>query len=281
MSFGSLSTTKFHGFGLGLRHEYYQELLTRDLPVDWFEIISENYIDTGGKPLYFLDQFAERYPIAMHGVSMNIGSADPLNTDYLKQLKALIKRIDPLWISDHCCWTGVNAHNSHDLLPQPYTDEVVQHFVEKIRQVQDYLERPILLENLSSYVSFKESRMTEWEFLSNICEEADCYLLLDINNIYVSARNHGFQSLDYIKGVPKHRVWQHHVAGHTDYGDYVIDTHDAPVRPEVFELYEHCLERFGPVSTMIERDDHYPPLDELIEEISMLRSIYEKQALAS
>ena len=274
----------FYGFGLGLRPEYYQTLLARGLPgevlpdktqnPDWLEIISENYMVDGGKPLYFLDQFKERYPIAMHGVSMNIGSVDPLDRQYLEQLKTLANKVNPIWISDHCCWTGANAHNAHDLLPLPYNEESINHIAQRITQAQDILERPILLENLSSYLSFKDSTMTEWEFLSAICEQADCYLLLDINNIYVSARNHDFDPMEYLLGVPKDRVLQHHLAGHADHGSYIIDTHDAPIVEPVLNLYYKALQHFGPISTMIERDDHFPPLEDLLSELDQVRAIY-------
>jgi uncharacterized protein (UPF0276 family) len=267
-------TKPFHGFGMGLRPEYYQTLLDSPAEIDWFEILSENYMVDGGKPLYFLDQFKERYPIAMHGVSMNIGSTDPLDLNYLAELKKLVKRVQPMWVSDHCCWTGVNAHSTHDLLPLPYNQESVDHFVARIKQIQDIIEQPILIENLSSYLSFKDSQMTEWQFLSEICNRADCYLLLDINNIYVSARNHGFDAMDYIRGVPKDRVMQHHLAGHADHGRYIIDTHDAPISASVFDLYRQALNHFGPVSTMIERDDQFPPIEELMTELEQVKTIY-------
>jgi len=287
----SPDTKPFYGFGLGLRPEYYQHLLARGLPSeilpdktqnpDWLEIISENYMVDGGKPLYFLDQFKERYPIAMHGVSMNIGSVDPLDRDYLNQLKNLADKVNPIWISDHCCWTGANAHNAHDLLPLPYNDESINHIAKRITQVQEILERPILLENLSSYLSFKDSTMTEWEFLSAICEQANCYLLLDINNIYVSARNHDFDPMEYLLGVPKERVLQHHLAGHEDHGSYIIDTHDAPIVQPVLDLYNEALQHFGPISTMIERDDHFPPLEELLSELGQVRAIYNDNQLTA
>jgi len=264
----------FHGFGLGLRPEYYQEILDLAPKLDWLEIISENYLVDGGKPLYFLDQFKERYPIAMHGVGMNIASTDPLNFDYLSELKNLVNHVKPLWVSDHCCWTGVNSHNTHDLLPLPFNEESIKHIVSRIRKIQDYLEQPILIENLSSYLSFKTSDMHEWEFLTAICEEADCYLLLDINNIYVNSRNHHFDPLSYIHGMPKHRIIQHHLAGHADHGDYIIDTHDAPIVPSVLNLYKQALEYFGPVSVMIERDDNFPPLKELLTELDTVRNIF-------
>lgn len=265
----------FHGFGLGLRKDYYSEILATQPAVDWFEIISENYFVDGGKPLYFLDAIREQYPIAMHGVSLSIGSTDPLNKHYLKNLKSLADRINPIFISDHLCWTSVGGINSHDLLPLPYNEASIKHIVERINFVQDYLGRQILLENLSSYVSFAESDMTEWDFVSEVVEQADCMLLLDINNIYVSARNHHFDPFDYLKGVPAQRVMQHHLAGHSDYGDYIIDTHDAPVVDPVWQLYKVAAELFGPVSTMIERDDNMPTFSELLAELNYARTLAE------
>ncbi|MGI0115540.1 MNIO family bufferin maturase [Zooshikella sp. RANM57] len=265
----------FHGFGLGLRKDYYSEILATQPAVDWFEIISENYFVDGGKPLYFLEAIREQYPIAMHGVSLSIGSTDPLNTHYLKNLKSLADRINPIFISDHLCWTSVGGINSHDLLPLPYTEASIKHIVERINAVQDYLGRQILLENLSSYIMFAESDMTEWDFVSEITERADCLLLLDINNIYVSARNHQFDPIDYLKGVPAGRVMQHHLAGHSDYGEYIIDTHDAPVVDPVWQLYKVAAELFGPVSTMIERDDNMPPFSELLAELNYARTLAE------
>lgn len=263
----------FYGFGLGLLHNYYQEILDSKPNVDWFEIISENYFVAGGKPLYYLDAIREQYPLAMHGVSLSIGSTDPLNKDYLKQLKSLAQRINPVFISDHLCWTGVDHINSHDLLPLPYTEQTIRHIVERIKYVQEFLGRQILLENLSSYVTYADSEMTEWEFISEIISRADCYLLLDINNIYVSARNHQFSPTDYLHGIPAERVMQHHLAGHSDYGDYVIDTHDMPVVDNVWKLYQEAAQLFGPVSTMIERDDNMPTFSELLTELNQARSI--------
>lgn len=261
------------GFGLGLRTDHYSHILETSPSIDWLEIISENYFVAGGKPLYFLDQFRERYPLAMHGVSLSIGSTDPLNWDYLKQLKNLAKRVNPVFISDHLCWTGVNGLNMHDLLPLPYTQETIQHVVSRLKQVQDYLEQPLLLENVSSYVTFKSSELTEWEFLKTIAIEADCKILLDINNIYVSAFNHGFDAIEYIKSIPKDKVQQFHLAGHSNYGDHIIDTHDAPVIDGVWDLYREAIKQFGPVATMIERDDNIPPFDELFQELLHARKI--------
>jgi len=263
----------FLGYGLGLRTEYYETILETNPDVDWFEILSENYMVKGGKPLYYLDAIRERYPVVMHGVSMSIGGTDPLNFNYLKDLKTLIDRAQPRWVSDHLCWTGQGGNNLHDLMPLPYNDDAIKHVVERVKAVQDYLGQQILLENVSSYVTYKHSVMSEWEFYSRVVEEADCLMLLDINNIYVSSRNHEFDCMDYLNDVPKNRVQQFHLAGHTDYGDYVIDTHDHPVVDPVWDLYAKALKRFGPVATMIERDDHMPPFDELMAELNQARTI--------
>lgn len=263
----------FLGYGLGLRTDYYDIILEQLPKVDWFEILSENYMVEGGKPRYYLDQIRERYPIVMHGVSLSIGGSDPLDKEYLKALKQLTEHAQPRWISDHLCWTGQGGQNMHDLLPLPYQDDVIKYVAERVKQVQDFLGRQILLENVSSYVTYQSSAMSEWEFYSAIVEEADCLMLLDINNIYVSARNHHFDPVDYINGVPRDRVQQMHLAGHSDYGDYVIDTHDHPVVDPVWNLYETALERFGPISTMIERDDQMPPFEELMAELAMARKI--------
>lgn len=269
----SKSRPDFLGYGLGLRTDYYDIVVQDQPPVDWFEILTENYMVAGGRPLYYLDKTRERYPIVMHGVSLSIGGTDPLDMDYLKQLKALATRVQPRWISDHLCWTGQGGQNAHDLLPLPYSDDVIRHVADRVKQVQDYLGRQILLENVSSYVTYRQSQMSEWEFYSAIVEEADCLMLLDINNIYVSARNHGFDPADYVNGVPANRVQQFHLAGHSDYGDYVIDTHDHPVVDSVWSLYGEALKRFGPVSTMIERDDRMPPFSELMAELQQARDI--------
>jgi len=265
------------GFGLGLRKEHYQEILEQRPAVDWFEILSENYLVAGGKPLHWLERVREHYPLVMHGVSLSIGSSDPLDMDYLRDLKGLVERVEPEWISDHLCWTGLGGHNFHDLLPLPYTEETVRHVAERVVRVQEFLGRRILLENLSSYVTFRDSEMSEWAFLTAVCEAADCLILLDVNNIFVSAVNHGFDPREYLEGVPAERVWQFHLAGHTtnESGRILIDTHDQPVRDEVWELYAEAARRFGPVSTMIERDDNIPALDELLEELGQARRIAE------
>ena len=261
------------GFGLGLRTEHYEAILADKPAIDWLEIISENYMVDGGKPLHYLDRFRALYPLVMHGVSLSIGSMDPLDRDYLKRLKALAARVEPKWISDHLCWTGVAGKNLHDLMPLPYTEEAVHHVAARVREVQDFLDRQILLENVSSYVTYTQSAMSEWEFLSAVAEAADCHILLDVNNIYVSSHNHDFDPLDYLRGVPAARVRQFHLAGHTHNGNIIVDTHDHPITGGVWDLYAEALRIFGPVSTMIERDAHIPPLAELLAELEQARRI--------
>lgn len=266
----------FLGFGLGLRKEHYEAILQEQPKVDWFEILTENYLVDGGKPLHYLDRIRARYPLVMHGVSLSIGGTDPLNVDYLNRVKALADRIEPVWISDHLCWTGIDGLNLYDLLPLPYTEEALNHVVRRVGQVQELLGRRILLENVSSYVSYAESEMSEGEFLATVAEAADCLILLDLNNIYVSAHNHGFGPDEYLRHMPMERVWQFHLAGHLDRGDLLIDTHDRAVIDEVWALYEAAASRFGPVSAMIERDDDIPPLEGLIEELDRVRRIGER-----
>jgi uncharacterized protein (UPF0276 family) len=261
------------GFGLGLRTKHYEAVLANRPRVDWFEIISENYLMPGGKPLHYLDRIRAEYPLVMHGVSMSIGSTDPLNPEYLRALKALIERVQPAWVSDHLCFTGVHGRNLHDLLPLPYTEETARHVADRVAQVQDYLGRQILLENVSSYISYQSSDMTEWDFLRAVVERADCRLLLDVNNIYVSSYNHGFDAHEYLNAIPVERVQQIHLAGHRNLDAYIVDTHDEPVPDPVWELYEAAVRRFGPVSTMIERDDNIPELSELVGELDRARAI--------
>jgi uncharacterized protein (UPF0276 family) len=261
------------GFGLGLRTVHYEDILASRPHVDWFEALSENYMVPGGKPLYYLDRIRADYPVVLHGVSMSIGSSDPLDLDYLKDLKALADRVEPAWMSDHLCWTGIARRNIHDLLPLPYTREAVDHVAARIRQVQDYLGRRILIENVSSYVNFEQSEMTEWDFLREIAERADCLLLFDVNNVYVSGFNHGFDPQEYIDALPGQRIQQIHLAGHSNCGTHIIDTHDAPVIDEVWKLYKYAIEAFGPIATMIERDDHIPELDVLVAELDQARAL--------
>jgi hypothetical protein len=251
------------GFGVGLRRCHYAHILDQNPPMDWFEVISENFMVEGGRPLEVLDGVRSRYPIVMHGVSLSIGSTDPLNLGYLKELAALAHRFEPAWVSDHLCWTGVGGYNLHDLLPLPYTEETVRHVAGRIRTVQQLLERTILIENVSSYMEFTSSRLAEWEFLTAVANEADCGILLDINNIFVNAFNHGFDPVRYIDSVPAQRVVQFHLAGHSDHGSYLLDTHDHPIRPEVWALYEHAVRRLGRMPTLIEWDDNIPKFEVL------------------
>ena len=269
------------GFGLGLRPQHYADLLERpdDAPdprVDWFEIISENYMSAGGRPLINLDRVRERYPMVMHGVSLSIGSVDPLDRDYLDSLKALAERVDPAWISDHLCWTGVDGVNLHDLLPLPYTEEALAHVVDRIGQVQDHLGRRIALENASTYVTFTHSEMSEWDFLAEMAKRADCDLLLDVNNIFVSGFNHGFDPIDFIEGLPAERIVQIHLAGHEHNETHIVDTHDAPVIEAVWSLYGEAISRLGPITTMIERDADIPPLADMETELDRARTIAAK-----
>jgi uncharacterized protein (UPF0276 family) len=261
------------GFGLGLRPVHYASVLETAPAVDWFEVITENYLVGGGRPLHFLDAIRARYPIVMHGVSLSIGSTAPLDEDYLRRVRDLALRCAPEWISDHLCWTGTDGRNLHDLLPLPYTPEAVAHVASRIEHVQERLGRPLVLENVSSYVSYTSSAMSEWEFLTALARRTGCRLLLDVNNVYVSSRNHGFDAREFIDGVPLDAVQQFHLAGHQDYGTHCIDTHDAPVRDEVWDLYAHTVRRFGPVSTLLERDDHIPPLAELVAELDHARAV--------
>jgi len=269
-------TRPFLGFGLGLRTEHYQYVLEKKPDIDWFEIISENYMVPGGKPLDYLDKIRAEYPMVMHGVSLSIGSTDEINKPYLNKLKQLAERVEPSWISDHLCWTSVDHTNSHDLLPLPYNEETIEHVVERIKQVQDFLGRQLLIENLSSYVTYTNSEMNEWEFLNEIALRSDCHVLLDINNIFVSAHNHHFDPHDYINGIAKDRVMQFHLAGHSYNGSMIIDTHDQDVCDPVWDLYATALNRFGAVSTMIERDDNIPAFQELESELRVAESIAKK-----
>ena len=264
---------KLAGFGLGLRTPHYEALLNEPHAIDWLEIITENYLVPGGKPLDYLERIRERFPVVMHGVSLSIGSTDPIDTDYLAGVRALAARIEPHWISDHLCWTGIEGRNVHDLLPLPYTEEALALVVARVGQIQDALGRQILLENVSSYLAFHESEMSEWEFLREVAARADCAILLDINNIYVSSVNHGFDALTYLKAIPADRVRQFHLAGHSDLGGHLIDTHDHPIVEPVWNLYRAAVAQFGAVPTMIERDDNIPALGELVAELQSARGL--------
>ena len=270
----SPSVQRTLGFGLGVRPSHYEELLGEHRgSVSWLEALTENYLLPGGRPMHFLERLRAEYPIVLHGVSLSIGSTDPLNEDYLREVKALAARVEPAWVSDHLCWTGVDGVNLHDLMPLPFTEECLRHVVSRVAAVQERLGRRLVLENVSSYVSFAASDMTEWEFLREVAERDDCRLLLVVNNVYVSSVNHGFDPMAYLRGIPVERVQQFHLAGHRNMGDYLIDTHDEPVCEAVWRLFHAAVERFGPLSTMIERDDNIPALDVLLAELDRARSI--------
>ncbi|HVE57399.1 MAG TPA: DUF692 domain-containing protein [Pyrinomonadaceae bacterium] len=255
------------GLGLGLRSKHFNYILENNPPVDWFEIISENFMDSGGRPRQVLRRIAERYPVVMHGVSLSIGSTDPLNTEYLKKLKILAAEIQPLWISDHLCWTGINGLNTHDLLPVPLTEESLKHICRRVNQVQDFLERPFVFENPSTYLSFKQSTISEWDFLRYMTEETGCFLLLDVNNVYVSGFNNDFDPVHYIREIPHERVVQIHLAGHQHCGDYIIDTHDRSVTPDVWELFTLAWQLTGGAAALLEWDGNIPDFEDCHAEL--------------
>jgi len=261
------------GFGLGLRPEHYEEIAASPGRVGWFEALSENYMVPGGKPLHWLDSFRRDYPMALHGVSLSIGSIDPLDRRYLDDLKALVDRVQPLWVSDHLCFTGLRGLNMHDLLPLPYTEEALNHVAERVQRVQDRLGRRLVLENVSSYVTYASSQLSEWDFIAELSRRADCEILLDINNVYVSAFNHEFDAMAFLRGLPRARVRQFHLAGHTHKGSHIIDTHDSPIVPVVWALYAEAAQLFPGVPTMIERDADIPPYAELVAELDTARRI--------
>lgn len=273
---------RFTGFGLGLRKEHHRDFLEAEQPVDFVEIISENFMACGGRPLRTLEAVRERHRIAMHGVSMSLGSPAGLDRAYMAELRSLANRIDPLWVSDHLCWTRVGGFATHDLLPLPYTAEALDTCIANVTRAQDMLERPILVENPSSYVAFAENTMSEWQFLAELAAETGCYLLLDVNNVYVSSVNHGFDPGEFLRGLPADRVRQIHLAGHSQGPEgMLIDTHDASVCAEVWSLYQAATARFGACATMIERDDAIPPLGDLLDELGMARSLAASRSLAA
>lgn len=267
------------GHGVGLRREHFDRVLSEPTRVDWFEVISENYMVKGGRPLQILDRVRREYPLVLHGVSLSIGSTDPLDYDYLDGLRELAARIEPAWVSDHLCWTSVGGHNSHDLLPLPYTEEALEHVVSRLTAVQEHLGRRIALENASTYLSFAGSSIPEWEFLGEVAHRADCGILLDVNNVYVSAVNHGFDPEKYLAAVPAERVWEIHLAGHTDRGSHLLDTHSRKVCNEVWELYRFASRRIGAVASLVEWDEDIPDWGTLEAESLRARDA-RRQALA-
>jgi uncharacterized protein len=260
-------------FGLGLRPEHYEEIAASPGRVSWFEALSENYMVPGGSPLHWLDLIRRDYPMALHGVSLSIGSIDPLDRRYLDELKTLVERVQPMWVSDHLCFTGLRGLNMHDLLPLPYTEEALDHVAERVMAVQDHLGRRLVLENVSSYVTYAASELSEWDFIAELSRRADCEILLDVNNVYVSAFNHEFDAMAFLRAMPKERVRQFHLAGHTHKGSHIIDTHDHPIVPDVWALYEEAVKLFPGVPTMIERDADIPPYEELLAELDTARRI--------
>ena len=266
----------FLGHGVGLRPPHYAAALDGEtLDVGWFEVISENFFVAGGNPRRVLRQARERAPVVLHGVSLSLGSTDPLDDSYLRKLRALVDEVEPAMVSDHLCWSSLGGHYAHDLLPLPFTEEALRHCVSRLGEVQERLGRRVLVENLSSYVAFSGSEMTEWEFLAALAERADCGLLVDVNNVFVSAHNHGFDAHTFLAGLPARRVGQIHLAGHSEDGPLLLDTHDHPVRDEVWALYHEAVRRFGPVSTNIERDDDLPPWQELVAEVRHAAAIHD------
>jgi uncharacterized protein (UPF0276 family) len=267
------------GIGIGLRTVHFGHILSKRPKIDWFEVLSENFMETGGRPLYVLDQVAERYPVALHGVSLGIGNSDPLNLRHLGNLKELARRTRAHWVSDHLCWTGILGRNTHDLLPMPYTEQALRHTTRRVRQVSEFLERPLILENPSSYLEFAASSMPEWEFLARLAEDADCGLLLDVNNVYVSSFNHGFDPNVYLDAIPADRVVQFHLAGHTNKGTHIIDTHSDHAIEPVWELFKRAWARTGPAATLYEWDEDIPDFEVVHAEALKAKAIREAPAL--
>jgi len=263
----------FLGHGIGLRTKHFPELLEQGRRADWFEVITENFLHVGGRPRAVLEAVRADRPVVLHGVSLSIGSVDPLNEEYLRDVRELADAVEPAWVSDHLCWGAFGRHNAHDLLPMPFTEEALSHVVSRVVEVQERLGRRILLENVSSYLSYAASTISEWDFLAEVARRADCLILLDVNNVHVSATNHGFDALTFLHGIPQDRVAQMHLAGHQDLGTHLLDTHDAPVPDPVWALYRDAVRRFGRVSTLVEWDDRIPPLDEVLAEAEKARSL--------
>jgi hypothetical protein len=261
---------------MGLRREHYERVLGERSSVDWFEVVTENYMDTGGRPLAVLEAVRRDHPVGLHGVALSIGSVDPLDRRYLARLRALVDRIEPALVTDHLCWAGVDGRSLYDLLPMPYTDEALAHVAARVRAVQEQLGQRILLENPSTYIEYRCSQIPEWEFLAALAEQADCGILLDVNNVYVTCTNHGLDPIRYLDGIPPARVGQVHLGGFTDMGTFLFDTHSTTVCPEVWQLYEHATRRFGAVATLVEWDAEIPAFDEVRAEVERARVIREK-----
>jgi len=263
----------FLGHGIGLRTKHFPELLEQGRRADWFEVITENFLHVGGRPRAVLEAVRADRPVVLHGVSLSIGSVDPIDRQYLRDMRGLANAVEPAWVSDHLCWGTFGRHNAHDLLPLPFTEEALSHVVARVVEVQERLGRHILLENVSSYLTYALSTLSEWDFLAEVSRRADCFILLDVNNVYVSAINHGFDALEFLRGIPVDRVAQIHLAGHQNLGTHLLDTHDAPVPDPVWALYRDAVRRFGRVSTLVEWDDRIPPLDEVLAEAEKARSL--------
>lgn len=268
-----ISTNSITGVGIGLRSRHYQEILDSRPAIPWFEVLSENYFGAGGLPIYHLERIRENYPVTLHGVGMSLGSADPLNFDYLTRLKKLAEKIEPVYISDHLAWISIDGRHVHDLLPLPYTEEALTHFANRVGQVQDYLGRRLLIENPSSYMAFKDVDMTESVFLQELVKRADCDLLFDVNNVYVSGKNHGFDPVEYLHALPAHRVREIHLAGYEEQDNYLFDTHGYRVHPPVWELYKETIRHLGPVPTLIEWDTDIPEFEVLVDEADKAQKI--------
>jgi len=266
MSDLSFKTQSIQGVGLGLRSAHYQEIFDTKPDVPWFELLSDNYMAEGGLPIHRAEKIRQNYPLTLHGVGMSLASADPLDLDYLSRLKTIAKRLQPAYVSDHLAWVSASGQYTHDLLPFPYTQFTVQYVADRISQVQDFLGREILVENPSSYLEFHATEMTEWEFIQGICQKSGCNILLDINNIYVSAVNHGFDPYEYLQAIPADRVKEIHLAGYEKMQGYLFDTHGYRVHPPVWDLYQAALKRFGRVPTLIEWDTDIPDFETLRSE---------------
>lgn len=275
------TTNPIIGAGIGLRSRHYQEILETKPAIPWFEILSENYFGAGGLPIYHLERVRELYPVTLHGVGMSLGSADPLNFDYLARLKKLAEKIEPVYISDHLAWISIDGRHVHDLLPLPYTKEALEHFADRVCQVQDYLGRRLLIENPSSYMGFKDVDMTEWEFLQELVKRTDCDLLFDVNNVYVSGENHGFDPIEYLHALPAGRVKEIHLAGYEEQDNYLFDTHGYRVHPPVWELYKATINHLGPIPTLIEWDNDIPEFEVLADEANKAQKVLSEMAAAA